>query len=315
MLNKSEKSYIGIDVSKTMLDVYVLPYKKYFQLKNDNKGIAKLITKLKLFPNAQIVMEATGGYERQAAVLLTQANLPVCIANPRQVRDFAKGHGQLAKTDKIDSQMIALFAASVSLKANVNCNENQTKLANYATRRSQLMKMLSAEKNHLEHASKETQKSIYRILKLLEKELEKVTSAQEQLIQRDTIYSQKNKLLQSIKGVGLVVANEMIANLPELGEVSHKQITSLVGLAPFNHDSGKLRGKRAIRGGRKSIRCMLYMATISGIRSNPVIKEFYQRLRALGKLPKVAITACMRKLLIIMNAMLRKNEMWNLCAN
>ena len=314
MINDCQKSHVGIDVSKTFLDVYVLPDKKYFRFNNDIKGINKLVKKIQLFPNIEIVMEATGGYEQQVAEELKKANLSVCVANPRQIRDFAKGLGKLAKTDKIDAEVIALFSQKVQPMANVIIDENQKKLAEYATRRSQLVRIISVERNHLEHASKESQKSINRIIKVLEKELEKITFAQEKIIQEDSIYSQKNKILQSIKGVGSVVSSEIIANLPELGKIEHRQITSLVGLAPFNHDSGKLRGKRAIKGGRKSIRCMLYMAIISGIRYNPRIKEFYQRLRTFGKSPKVAITACMRKLLIMMNAMVRKNELWNSCA-
>ena len=308
MLNKNEKSYIGIDVSKAMLDVYILPNHKYLQFRNDCSGIEKLIKKLHLFPSALIAMEATGGYERQSAEGLTKANLQTCVLNPRQVRDFIKGLGKLAKTDKIDAEMLALFAEKVQPTPNVNCDENQRKLAEYVDRRSQLIKTINMERNRLENVSKEIKKSIMRVTKTLEKELNKITSLQTKLIENDPTYTRKDKILQSIKGVGSAVSSEIIANLPELGAIGRRQITALVGLAPVNHDSGKMRGKRAIRGGRISVRCMLYMATISGIRYNPKIKEFYQRLRAGGKAAKVAITACMRKLLVMMNAMIKNDE-------
>jgi transposase len=311
MLNLNEKSYVGIDISKEKLDVYILPNHKYLQFSNDHSGVEKLIKKLRLFPNVLIAMEATGGYEKKSAEALTRENLQTCVLNPRQVRDFAKGLGMLAKTDKIDAQMLALFAEKVEPKPNVNCDENQRLIAEYVTRRGQLIKTINMEKNRLENVGKEIKRSIMRVIKILENELDKITSIQAKLIQDNKIYSQKDKVLQSIKGVGATVSSEIIANLPELGALGPKQITALVGLAPINHDSGKMKGKRAIRGGRISVRCMLYMATISGIRYNPKIKEFYQRLRSVGKLPKVAITACMRKLLITMNAMIKKNEMCN----
>jgi transposase len=311
MLNLNEKSYVGIDISKEKLDVYILPNHKYLQFANNCNGIKKLITKLQFFPNALIAIEATGGYEKQSAEALTKANLQACVLNPRQVRDFAKGLGKLAKTDKIDAEMLALFAEKVQPKPNVNCDENQRIIAEYVDRRSQLIKTINMEKNRLENVSKEIKKSIIRVIKMLEKELEKIILVQKKLIQENVTYSQKDKILQSIKGVGVAVSSEIIANLPELGVLGRRQITALVGLAPINHDSGRMKGKRAIRGGRISVRCMLYMATISGIRYNPKIKEFYQRLRATGKLPKVAITACMRKLLITMNAMIKKNELCN----
>lgn len=310
MFNQNEKSYIGIDVSKLTLDVFILPCKKHLQFSNDCKGIEKLVKKVSLFPNIRVVLEATGGYERHAAEALAQANFHVSIANPRQVRDFAKGFGKLAKTDKIDAEIIALFTEKVQPEMNVSCDRDQKKLAEYASRKHQLITMITMERNRLEHANSVIEKSIKQVIKLLEKQLEKITSLQKKLIQENEHYAKKNEILQSIKGVGPAVSSEIIANLPEIGKIGHKQITALVGVAPFNHDSGKLRGKRAIKGGRISVRCMLYMAVISGIKCNPMIKAFYQRLRAAGKLVKVAITACIRKLLITMNAMIKKNEMW-----
>jgi transposase len=312
MLNQSEKSYIGIDVSKATLDVFILPNAKHLQFPNTPNGIEKLTKKLSLFPNCYVVMEATGGYEQCAAEALTKANLHVTVANPRQVRDFAKGYGKLAKTDKIDAGMLALFAEKVQPKANVRCDENLKELAEYTTRRHQVVNMIGMERNHLQLASKELKKSIMRHIKMLEAELVRITSIQKKIIEANEVYSQKDKILQSIKGVGSAVSSQIIADLPELGTIGHRQITALVGVAPFNHDSGKMRGKRAIKGGRVSVRCMLYMAVISAIRYNPTIKAFYQRLREAGKLAKVAITACIRKLLITMNAMVKNGEMWRM---
>ncbi len=310
MINQNEISYIGIDVSKITLDVFILPSRKYLQFTNNCKGIEKLVKKLSLFPKPHIVFEATGGYERPAAEALTKSDFHVTIANPRQVRDFARGFGKLAKTDKIDAEMIALFSEKVSPAMNVNCDPDQKKLAEYAARKQQLTKMITMEKNRLEHAGEDIQKNIHQVLKLLEKQLEKIQCLQLQLIKENDSYSQKSDILQSIKGVGTTVSSEIIANLPELGMLGRRQISALVGVAPLNHDSGKMRGKRAIRGGRMSVRCMLYMAVVSGIRYNPVIKGMYDRLRAAGKPVKVAMTACMRKLLVIMNAMIKKNEVW-----
>ncbi len=311
MINQNEISYIGIDVSKMTLDVFILPAKKYLQFTNDCKGIEKLVKKLSLFPQPHIVFEATGGYERPAAEALTKSNFHVSISNPRQVRDFAKGFGKLAKTDKIDAEMIALFSEKVSPEMNVNCDPEQRKLAEYAARKQQLTKMIRMEKNRLEHADQDIKKCIIQVLKLLEKQLEKIISLQQQLINENNSYSRRNEILQSIKGVGPAVSSEIIANLPELGRLGRRQISALVGVAPLNHDSGMMRGKRAVKGGRMSVRCMLYMAVVCGIRYNPVIKSMYERLRSAGKLVKVAMTACMRKLLIIMNAMIKNDEVWN----
>ena len=304
------KCYIGIDVSKAILDVYILPFKKYMQFKNDIKGIQKLTEKLKSFPQASIVMEATGGYEKPIAQSLQKAGLSVSVVNPRPIRDFAKALGKLAKTDRIDAEVIALFAEKMQPKANVTYNENQQKLTELNARRRQIIEMITMEKNRLDKASNELKKSIQRIIKALEKELQAINEALEKSIQNDADYAQKNALLKSIKGVGSVVAAGIIADLPELGNVGPKQISALAGLAPYNRDSGTLRGKRTIWGGRASVRTTLYMATLVATRHNPQIKSFYERLCNAGKQKKVAITACMHKLLIVMNAMIKHNESW-----
>jgi transposase len=310
MLAEVEKSYIGIDVSKSILDVYILPCKKYMQFKNDTKGIKRLVSKMKSFSPVIILMEATGGYEKSVAQSLSTNELPVAVMNPRQIRDFAKALGKLAKTDEIDAETIALFAEKIQPKANVMCNENQQQLAEVNARRRQLVEMITMEKNRLDKASKALKPSIQRIIKALEKELESINEALQISIQADAECVRKNDLLKSIKGVGPTIAASIIADLPELGQASGKQISALAGLAPYNRDSGTLRGKRTIGGGRASVRCSLFMATLTAIRYNAQIKSFYQRLCSTGKQKKVALTACMHKLLLIMNAMIKHDESW-----
>lgn len=312
MTIQDEKCYIGIDVSKAILDVYILPCKKYMQFKNDAKGIQKLREKLKSFSQASIVMEATGGYEKPVAQSLQKAGFNVAVVNPRHIRDFAKALGKLAKTDRIDAEVIALFAEKMQPPTNVMYNENQQNLAELNARRRQIIEMITMEKNRLDKASNELKKSIQRIIKALEKELQAINEALEKSIQNDADYAQKNTLLKSIKGVGSVVAVGIIAELPELGNVTAKQISALAGLAPYNRDSGTMRGKRTIWGGRVSVRTTLYMATLVAMKHNPQIKSFYERLCNAGKLKKVAITACMHKLLVIMNAMIKHGESWRM---
>jgi len=310
MVIKSEKIYVGIDVSKPILDVYVLPCNKYMQFTNDARGIKKLISKMASFSPAIIQMEATGGYEKAVAQSLSDNGFAIAVTNPRQIRDFAKALGKLAKTDQIDAETIAMFAEKMQPKETILCNANQQKMADLNARRRQLIEMITMEKNRLDKTSKELKPSIQRIIKILEKELEAINKALQELIVNDVEYSRKNTLLQSIKGVGPAVAASMIADLPELGQAPSKQISALAGLAPYNRDSGAMRGKRTIWGGRASIRCSLFMATLTAIRYNAQIKCFYERLCCAGKKKKVAIVACMHKLLIIMNAMVRHNEEW-----
>jgi transposase len=306
-----EKCYVGIDVSKKILDVFILPFNKHFQFKNDAKEIKNLKEKIKkCFPNSHIVMEATGGYEKMAAKVLTVSGLSVSIVNPRQIRDFAKALGKLAKTDKIDAQTIAMFNEKIQPNTNITCDKNQEALAETNARRRQLIDMITMEKNRLDKASKDMKKSIKNIIKALEKELDAINKKQEKNIQKNPEAINKRDLLKSIKGVGNIVATAVISDLPELGKVSSKQISALAGLAPYNRDSGTLRGKRTIWGGRASVRCSLYMATLVAIKHNAKIKNFYERLCKAGKLKMVAITACMHKLLIIMNAMVRQNQPW-----
>ena len=314
MTIKNEKGYVGIDVSKAKLDVYVLPNKKYIQVDNNIKGTHKLIKELQAFPNVLVVMESTGGYEKLVAQKLAKESIPVAIINPRQIRDFAKALGRLAKTDRIDAKVIAMFAEKFQPDKNVVCDENQQKLAEYNARRRQLVDMITMEKNRLDKSSKAIKKSVEHIIKLLEKELQKINEFLEKIIQQDSSYSRKDELLQTIKGIGPIVSASIIADLPELGKFTAKGISALAGLAPLNCDSGAMRGKRAIWGGRATVRRILYMATLVAIRFNTTIKAFYEKLCTAGKPKKVAIIACMHKLLIIMNAMIKNDQPWRVQA-
>jgi transposase len=314
IMNKEEKKYyVGIDVSKEQIDIYLLPSHQHFKLTNDVKGFKALIKVLSTLGEVLIVMEATGGYEKPVAKALKKEGLAVAVVNPRQIRDFAKALGKLAKTDKIDAHVIALFAEKIQPQPSFSIDENRDKLAELTARRTQLLDMITMERNRLDKLSQDGKKSINRVLKALQKELEDIQAQQQALIEQDTTYSELFNLFLSVKGIGTVVATTLIANLPELGHLSSRQIAALVGLAPFNHDSGKMRGKRAIRGGRVSVRCPLYMATLVAIRHNSKIKLFYQHLLNVGKLKKVAITACMRKLIVCLNAMVKNMKPWQTC--
>jgi len=311
MIAQDDKSYyVGIDVSKNALDIFILPINKHMQFVNNPKDLQKIVKKLLLFPNALIVMESTGGYERPIAQALAKASLSVAVLNPRQIRDFGKALGILAKTDKIDAQLIALFAEKIKPVGNIICNETNQKISAINARRRQLIEMIMAEKHRLDKVPSSMQKSIGRIIKALEKELDVINAMLRDIIATNAEYDRKNKLLQSIKGVGAIVAANFISDLPELGQLESKQIAALVGVAPYNCDSGSFRGKRAIWGGRAHVRGALYMAALVAIQHNTQIKIFYDRLVNNGKNKKVALIACMRKLLTIMNAMLKYKKQW-----
>lgn len=310
MIDQEKKIYIGIDVSKTVLDVFALPSNKYMQFENTPADIQKLTKKLSIFPNAIIVMESTGGYEKPVAHALHEASMSVCIINPRQVRDFAKALGKLAKTDKIDAEVIALFASKIEPEPNIVYSKDHQELSDNNARRRQLIEMVKMEKNRLDKATPSQQKSIKRVLDLFEKELKKINKAQIKLIENNSDFSEKKALLESVKGIGSVTAISVLSEMPELGNLGAKQISALAGLAPFNCDSGAMKGKRMIWGGRASVRSALYMATLVAIKYNQRIKAFYERLCLAGKAKKVAIIACMHKLLIIMNAMIKSRQPW-----
>jgi transposase len=305
-----EKVFVGVDVSKDSLDVAIGTQKDIITFVNDQKGVDSLVKKLKRIDVQLTVFESTGGYELLAASCLAEAGLAVVIVNPRQVRNFAKATGILAKTDAIDARVIARFAEAVKPEVRQLKDRQTSELTALVTRRRQIIEMIVAERNRLRLANKRNKKDIEDHIRWLKKRLDKIETDIGKMIQSSPIWRCKDDILQSVPGIGPVTSASLICDLPELGILSPKKIAMLVGLAPLNCDSGKYKGRRRIWGGRASVRSGLYMATMAAIRCNPAIKGFYQRLIAAGKCHKVAATACMRKLLIIVNAMLRDQTLW-----
>ena len=306
----SESCYVGVDVSKKTLDVLVRSTGECTTLPNTEEGIARLREQMVALRPTLIVMEATGGYERELAIALALAGLAVAVVNPRQVRDFAKAIGQLAKTDRVDAGVIALFGERVRPEPRGVPEKEARELEALITRREQLKEMTTAEKNRLGVAPRLMKPGIQEHVRWLERQLSDIEKDLERLIEESPIWRAKEELLTSAPGVGDVTARTLIAKLPELGHLNEKQISALVGVAPFARDSGQYRGQRRIWGGRADVRAVLYMATLSATRWNPVIRAHYEQLRARGKAFKVAMVACMRKLLTILNTMVRKNEHW-----
>ena len=307
----NSETFVGVDVSKLILDVNVLPSDQAQQFTNDDKGVKQLVTFLRKIDPALIVFESTGGLEILAVSSLVEHQLPVVIINPRQVRDFAKATGRLAKTDAIDAGTIARFARDIRPEIRPLKDEQTQALSALNTRRKQIVDMLVAEKNRLYSALKPNRKSIQQHIRWLEKALENINNDIDQMIKKSPTFCKNNKILQSFKGVGPVTSATLLCDLPELGSLDRKKIAALVGLAPFNCDSGKHRGRRRIWGGRAHVRHTLYMAARSAIRFNPQIKSFYQRLSDAGKPHKVAMAACMRKMLITLNAMIKNKTTWS----
>ena len=305
-------SFVGIDVSKNVLDVHALPSAEHWQVSNDEAGCAQLIERLKpLGATALVVMEATNVFWRMAAAALAGAGLACAVVNPRQVRDFAKSMGILAKTDAIDAQVLALFAQRVKPPVRALPDAQCQVAAEMLGRRAQLMGMRVAEKNRLTTASaKKVRKDIEATIAFLEKRLGALDHEIDTWLQSTPIDQSRADLLQSFTGIGQNTARSLLITLPELGHLSSKQIGALAGLAPFARDSGNKRGQRHIAGGRSVVRAALYMPALTAITHNPVIRALYQRLVQAGKHHYVAITACMRKMLVILNAMLRSNQPW-----
>jgi len=303
--------WLGIDVCLARLDAHLLPAGESWSVSNDAAGIEDLVRRLKAGSDVLVVMEATGGYQHEAAVALSHAGAPVAVVNPRQVRDFGRATGQLAKTDKISAEILAMFGEKLRPEARFVPDEELELLTALIQRRRQLLEMLTAEKNRLRVTrTLEVQREIKTHIRWLEKRLEDTNQKLDQAVRESPMWREKDKILQSTPGVGSVVSRTLIGELPELGKLNRKQIGALAGVAPFARDSGTLRGKRSVWGGRASVRSALYMAALVGVRHNPVLADMYQRLRARGKLPKVALVACMRKLLVILNAMLRDGSTW-----
>ena len=306
----STASFVGLDVAKAQLDVAVRPSSEGWSTTNDEAGIAQLVGRLKTLRPTLIVAEATGGFEHAAIAALAAVGLPVVVANPRQVRDFARATGQLAKTDQLDAGILALFAERVQPAPRPLPDAAAQLLDALLTRRRQLLEMLVAEQNRLGFAPKPLHRSIRQHIHWLERQLDDVTTELAHQIEQSPVWRAKDDLLQSVPGVGPIVSATLLGELPELGTLSHKQIAALVGVAPLARDSGTLRGKRMVWGGRASVRTALYLAALSGRRWNPQLRVFYERLRAAGKPTKVALIACARKLLTILNAMVRNNTRW-----
>jgi transposase len=301
--------FVGIDVSQARLDIAVHPGAS-FSLTHEESAIATVVEQLCALSPTLIVLEATGGMEIPLTSALATAGLPVVVVNPRQVRDFAKASGHLAKTDALDAQVLAQFAEMMRPQPRPLPDAETRALAALLTRRRQLVEMLTAEKNRLLSAPSPIRTRLRTHITWLERELQSTNTTLAEAIRQSPVWREKEELLQSVPGVGPVVTSTLLASLPELGTLTHKQIAALVGVAPLNRDSGTLRGRRTVWGGRAQVRAVLYMGAIVAARFNPVIRVFYQRLQRAGKAKKVALTACMRKLLTILNAMLKHRTPW-----
>jgi transposase len=309
---KGISNFIGIDVSKDSLDVASLPEGTIRTVTHTVEGRRELIAQLPKPQHCLVVVEATGGYERQLVVELTDVGHLVAVVNPRQVRDFAKGIGVLAKTDRLDAAVIAKFGEQVRPRPLAKVREQQAELDQLVTRRRQLVGLRTAEKNRCGLAASEAvRRSLQQVIDVLNDQIEQIEKQILQLVDTDDQWRGTAALLKSVPGIGDVTAATLIAEFPELGSVNRHEAAALAGLAPFNDDSGTHKGKRSIRGGRRSVRNVLYMAALSAKRHNPVIRKFAQRLEDQGKLPKVIIAACMRKLLVILNSMVKTNSQWN----
>jgi transposase len=310
MTNISYKFYIGIDVSKSNLDISISTNKSLLTFSNDEYGLKELV---KILPNKKsslIILEATGGYEKLTANYLRRKQFNVAVVNAKRVRDFAKASGKLAKTDGIDAQTIMMFGMAFNPTPQSLISEEEDLRQQNISRRNQIVRMITMEKQHLEFASNHMKKLINKHICYLEKALESIEDILKELFNQDSILKDKLERLDEIKGVGEITAMNILIHFPELGTLSHKEASALAGVAPFNKDSGQSKGKREIWGGRAPVRSALYMAVLSARKFNPALKRFYNRLIEKGKLKKVALVACMRKLIIIMNAMLRDGSRW-----
>jgi transposase len=308
-MSKTER-FIGIDVSKKQLDVALRPDGKSWSTGYGEEEVNSLVKQLLDLAPTLIVLEATGGLETKLVSALAAIGLPVVVVNPRQIRDFAKATGKLAKTDAIDADVIAHFGEAIRPKVRPLKDEQTQLLTDLLARRRQLVEMLAAEKKRLQQSTKNVQKSIQQHIQWLEKRIKDIDGDLQKLIKETPIWAKRDKILQSTPGVGPVLSIALLGLVPELGLLNREKIAALVGVAPFNCDSGEHKGKRRIWGGRASVRSVLYMAALSSVRHNPVIKHYYNRLIAAGKPFKVAITACMRKLLVILNSMVKSQTVW-----
>ena len=309
-MTKAVGKFVGIDVSKARLDVAVHEQKETTSFSNDEAGISSLVKKLKKLKPKLIVLEPTGGFEMLVVAEFSQAGLPVAVVNGKRVRDFAKATGQIAKTDKLDARVLAHFAAAIRPEVRRLRSEEEEQLTAVLTRRRQILDMLTVEKNRLVTVRAKMRPDLETHIQWLSKNLKELDQEIEEFIKGSPLWKEKDTLLQSVPGVGPVTSATMLGMLPELGLLNRQEIAALVGVAPVNKDTGTKQGKRRIYGGRADVRSVLYMAALSAKKHNPFIRKFFQRLIQHGKEKKVALTACMRKLLVILNAMLRTNMPW-----
>lgn len=302
--------YVGIDVSKARLDLALSGEQSVSSTGNDPRGIAELCKRLSELGPARVVLEASGGLETALVAELAAAGLPVVVVNPRQVRDFARATGQLAKTDALDARMLALFAERVRPELRPLPTEQERELKAVVARRRELVEMITAEHNRLSRAPKLLRKEITAHIRWLEGRLKDRDRDLDKMLRGSPLWREREDLLKGVPGVGPVLCATLLAELPELGRLGRREVAKLVGVAPLNRDSGTMRGKRMVWGGRAPVRAVLYMATLSAVQHNPVLKAFYQRLCQAGKPRKVALTAAMRKLLVILNAMVKHKTPW-----
>lgn len=306
-----EHTFVGADIAKDQVDVHIRPTDERVQFSRDEAGLAGLVARLQHLGPRLVVLEATGGYEIPVAAALASAGVPVAVVNPRQIRDFARATGQLAKTDALDARIMARFAEVVQPAVRPLPTAAAQALGDLVARRRQLIEMLGAERNrHQQARDPQLQRRIATHVRWLTKALAELDTTLADTIRSSPIWRERDNLLQSVPGIGDVTAYTLLADLPELGRLDRRKIAALVGVAPMNRDSGHWRGRRTIAGGRPAVRSVLYMATLTAVRFNPVIAHFYQRLTAAGRPKKVALTAAMRKLLTILNAMLRDQRPW-----
>lgn len=301
---------IGVDVGKANLDIALHPSGEFYSIPNSEAHIRRFVKILKGYSIERIVVEATGRYEHALVQACDQAGLPIIVVNPISVRRYAQAIGVLAKTDRIDAQVIAKYAATLKPDFKPIPDKTSQKIKDLLTRRSQLLEMSTMEKNRLQILPKTLHRSIKSLLKMLQAQIETITRQIEQEVAKVDHWRIKSEILTSVPGVGKVLTYTLLSELPELGSLNRKEIAALVGVAPINRDSGKLNGKRRIRGGRHRVRTVMFMAMLSSIQCNPVFKRFYEHLKAQGKIPKVALIACMRKMIVILNTMVKNQEPW-----
>jgi transposase len=309
--NTNQSITVGVDTGKTLLDIYIRPLDIYFSVTNDDDGIKKAIKEIKTYRPERIIIEATGRLEFAFAVACKKANLPISIINPAHIKKFAGAIGRLAKTDKLDAQLIAHYGEAIQPAESELRPDTMQLMSDLLSRRKQLISMQTMEKNRLTILPKTLHKSVNALLKILMREIERVDTLMNGIIENCPEYQAKNTIIQSMPGVGKVVAFSLLSNMPELGYITNKQASSLIGVAPINRESGAYQGQRKIKGGRHQIRTVMFMAMMSAMQCNPVFKTTYQRLVEQGKPKKVAIIACLRKMIVILNSMVRDGVMWD----